>query len=159
MVFQPFSAINTSRMHLGFRCIEGWFLPVLGWPERRWKSASQCGMTHNAGIFHLKNHWIAPATHSVLHNPYTEIRKAASAENDIDPREYQGNGHIPTFLQKSTKKAAINSQLALHLLRLLVLWRQWPPHPCCRWAPRCPYPLAWWAANCRFPRRWKRRQN
>jgi len=78
-------------------------------------------MTHNVGIFHLKNHWIAPVTHSVFHNPYTEIRKAASAENDIDPREYQGNGHIPVFLQKITKKAANNSQLALHLLSLLVL--------------------------------------
>jgi hypothetical protein len=78
-------------------------------------------MTHNTDIFHLKNHWIAPVTRSVSHNSYTEIRKAASAENDIDPREYQGNGHISVFLQKSRKTAVNNSQLALHLLRLLVL--------------------------------------
>jgi hypothetical protein len=77
-------------------------------------------MSRNVDISRLKNHWIAPVTRSVSRNSYTEIRKAASAESDIDPREYQGNGHVPVFLQKSTKKAANNSQLALHLLSLLV---------------------------------------
>ena len=104
-----------------FQYIEERFQSEPKRPVRRWKAPSRDEMTHNAGIFHRKNHWIAPVTRSVSHNSYTEIRKAASAENDIDPRKYQGNGHVPVFLQKSTKKAANNSQLALHLLSLLVL--------------------------------------
>ena len=78
-------------------------------------------MSRNVDISRLNNHWIAPATRSVSRNPYTEIRKAAPAENGIAPLEYQENAPIPVFLQKSTKKAANNSQLALHLLSLLVL--------------------------------------
>ena len=104
-----------------FQCIEGRFQLVPKWPVRRWKAALRDVMTHNTDIFHLKNHWNAPATRWVSRNLHTEIRKVASAENDIDPREYQGNGHIPVFLQKSRKTAVNNSQLALHLLRLLVL--------------------------------------
>jgi hypothetical protein len=64
-------------------------------------------MTHNTDIFHLKNHWNAPATRSVSRNLHTEIRKVASAENDIDPREYQGNGHIPVFCGKAQKRRQI----------------------------------------------------
>ena len=75
---------------------------------RRWKAASQVEMTHNMGIFHLKNHWNAPATRWVSRNPCNEIRKAASAENDIDPLEYQENAKIPVFLQKSIKMAIIS---------------------------------------------------
>ena len=66
-------------MHLDFQCIEERFRLGPARLARRWKAASQCGMTHNAGIFHWKNHWIAPATHSASHNPYTEIHKVASA--------------------------------------------------------------------------------
>ena len=58
-------------------------------------------MSRNVDISRLKNHWIAPATRSVSRNPYTEIRKAASAENGIAPLEYQENAPIPFFCRKA----------------------------------------------------------
>ena len=98
---------GTPRMLPDFQCIEGRFQLVPKWPVRRWKAALRDVMTHNAGIFHWKNHWIGPVTRSVSRNPCTEIRKAASAENDIDPREYQENGHIPVFCRKAEKRQQI----------------------------------------------------
>jgi len=61
-------------------------------------------MSRNVDISRLKNHWIAPVTRSVSRNPYTEIRKAASVENDIDPREHQGNGRVFSIFTKKQEK-------------------------------------------------------
>ena len=78
--------IGTSRTRLDFRCIEDRFRLGPARLARRWKAASQYGMTHNAGIFPLKNHSIAPATHLGFHNPYTEIHKVAWIEGNFESR-------------------------------------------------------------------------
>ena len=67
-------------MRLDLRCIEDRFRLGPVRLARRLKAVSQYGKTHNAGIFPLKNHSIAPVTHLGFHNPYTEIHKVAWAE-------------------------------------------------------------------------------
>ena len=79
-------------------------------------------MSRNVDISRLKNHWIAPATRSVSRNPYTEIRKAAPAENGIALLEYQENAPIPVFLQKSTKMQQIIS--SWHCICLVCWYRE-----------------------------------
>ncbi len=85
-------AINTTRMHLDFQCIEERFRLGPARLARRWKAASQCGMTHNAGIFHWKNRWNVTVTRSVFRNRCIEIRKWASTKNNFKSWQNQGYG-------------------------------------------------------------------